>query len=119
MAHSLRAVVLHHQATAELTEARGILIHIDRGHVLVPAPQDVTAHGQDQFPPGPDPDLLSDDAVVGEIVLVGMVVEDEEVRVIVATAVMMIEAGAEVVGGVEGADVKVERYLSWRWAMSV
>jgi hypothetical protein len=113
VAHRLPAVVPHHQAIAELTEERETSIHTGREPVPVRAPQDVTVQDQDQFPPGPDPDLLPDGVVVDEIARVEMAVEGGEAQVIAATAVMTIEAGAAVVDGGEGEDVNIG--LSWVW----
>lgn len=101
VAHPLRAADLHHRVTAEPTEARGTSIHTDLEPVPARAPQGVTAHCRDQSPRGRDLDLLLDDVAVDETVLVAMGAEDEEVRVIAATVVMMIEAGADLVDGVE------------------
>ena len=102
----LPVVALHHQATAEPTEARETSIPTDLPHGRDRVLQDVTAHAQDRFHPVLVPDPLQDDVVAEEIVLVGMVAEGEEVQAIAATAVMMIEAGVEVVHVAEGEDVK-------------
>jgi len=103
----LPVVALHHQATAEPTEARETSIPTDLHHVRARAHQDVTAHAQDRFPPALVLDPLQEDVLAEEIVLVGMVAGDEEAQVIAVTAVMMIEAGAEVVHVVEEEDVKL------------
>jgi hypothetical protein len=102
----LHVVDLPHQATAERTEERGISIPTDPEHVPARAPQDFIARDQDLSPPGPAVDHLLDDVVVDGIVLEGMAEEDAEVRVIAAIAVMMIEAGVDLVDGVEEADVE-------------
>ena len=110
VAHPLRDDAPHHQATAEPTGARETLILTDLPHARARALRDVTAHAQDRFPlvPGPGLDPLQEDVAADETVRVGMVAEDEEVQATAVTAVMMIEAGAEVAHVVEGEDVKAE-----------
>lgn len=103
--HLLRAADLHHRVTAELIAARGTSIRTDLALVLVRVPRDGTAHCRDQSRRGLDLDLLLDDVAVDERVLLVLEAEDEEVRVIAATVVMMIGAGADLVDGVE--DVKI------------
>ncbi|KAG0644989.1 Serine arginine-rich splicing factor SR45 [Hyphodiscus hymeniophilus] len=77
------------------------------GHVLAHALRAVIAHGRDRFLHGPGRDRLQDDVeVVDGTALGGMVDGDAEAQVIAATAVMTIEAGADLVDGVEEADVK-------------
>lgn len=101
VAHPHHGVVLRYQAMAE---AIGTSIHIDLGHSHVLVPQDAIAHGRDPFHLDPDPDPPREDVVADVIVLVEMVAEDEEAQVIAATAVMMTEAGAEVVDEVDEVD---------------
>lgn len=103
----LPVVALHHQATAEPTEARETSIPTDLPHGRDRVLQDVTAHAQDRFHPVLVPDPLQDDVVAEEIVLVGIVAEDDEVQAIAATVVMMIEVGVAVVHVVEGEDVRL------------
>ena len=90
--HPQSAAVLHRPTTVDL---RGILIHTVQEVYLDPVRRDDTELAQGQFPRDPDPRL--EDEVVEEIALDVTVVEEGGVQAIVATAVMMIEAEAEVV----------------------
>ena len=107
-AHPLRDGALHHQAIAEPTEARETLTLTDQPHDHARDLRDIIARTQDHPRPVPAPglDLHHVDVAADGIVQVETAAEDEEVQAIAVTAVMMIEAEAEVAHVVEGEGAK-------------
>lgn len=86
-----------------MADLRGTLIHTGRDRSPDPAPRDATGPVQDPFLRVLGP--RQEDEEDAEIALDAMEADEEEARVIAATAVMTIGAGAEAVDGVGVADV--------------
>lgn len=96
---------------AIIADRRGISIRIGREVLVGRGAQDVIGRDLEVCRAGPEARRGGEVVqVVEEIVLDGMAGGDEEAQAIAVTAVMTIEAGAEVVNEVAEADVKrVER----------